>query len=49
MFINFYLFKFSFLMFVSVMIGLDKIKEIYKIVIEKKYCFYFYGDGMLIL
>ncbi len=46
---NFHLPKSSLLMLVSAMIGLEKIKEIYKIAIEKKYRFYSYGDGMLIL
>lgn len=31
------------------MVGLEKTKEIYQIAIEKKYRFYSYGDGMLIL
>ncbi|WP_158226626.1 S-adenosylmethionine:tRNA ribosyltransferase-isomerase, partial [Helicobacter pylori] len=46
---NFHLPKSSLLMLVSAMIGLEKTKEIYKIAIEKKYRFYSYGDGMLIL
>ncbi|WP_033619790.1 tRNA preQ1(34) S-adenosylmethionine ribosyltransferase-isomerase QueA [Helicobacter pylori] len=46
---NFHLPKSSLLMLVSAMIGLEKTKEIYQIAIEKKYRFYSYGDGMLIL
>ncbi|GAA9858522.1 hypothetical protein VN0622_17260 [Helicobacter pylori] len=41
--------KSSLLMLVSAMVGLEKTKEIYQIAIEKKYRFYSYGDGMLIL
>ncbi|WP_231208367.1 tRNA preQ1(34) S-adenosylmethionine ribosyltransferase-isomerase QueA [Helicobacter pylori] len=46
---NFHLPKSSLLMLVSAMVGLEKTKEIYQIAIEKKYRFYSYGDGMLIL
>ncbi|WP_408096911.1 tRNA preQ1(34) S-adenosylmethionine ribosyltransferase-isomerase QueA [Peredibacter sp. HCB2-198] len=46
---NFHLPESSLLMLVSALIGREKTLEIYKIAIEKKYRFFSYGDGMLIL
>lgn len=46
---NFHLPKSSLLMLVSSLIGREKVMELYKIAIEKKYRFFSYGDGMLIL
>ncbi|WPU63895.1 tRNA preQ1(34) S-adenosylmethionine ribosyltransferase-isomerase QueA [Peredibacter starrii] len=46
---NFHLPESSLLMLVSALIGREKALEIYKIAIEKKYRFFSYGDGMLIL
>jgi S-adenosylmethionine:tRNA ribosyltransferase-isomerase len=46
---NFHLPESSLIMLVSALIGREKTLEIYKIAIEKKYRFFSYGDGMLIL
>lgn len=46
---NFHLPQSSLLMLVSSLIGREKALEIYKMAIEKKYRFFSYGDGMLIL
>jgi S-adenosylmethionine:tRNA ribosyltransferase-isomerase len=46
---NFHLPKSSLLMLVSALIGREKTLEIYRIAVEKKYRFFSYGDGMLIL
>lgn len=46
---NFHLPESSLLMLVSALIGREKALEIYQIAIEKKYRFFSYGDGMLIL
>ncbi len=46
---NFHLPQSSLLMLVSALIGREKVLELYKIAVEKKYRFFSYGDGMLIL
>jgi S-adenosylmethionine:tRNA ribosyltransferase-isomerase len=46
---NFHLPKTSLILLVSAFVGLEKLKELYKIAIENKYRFYTYGDAMLIL
>jgi len=46
---NFHLPKTSLILLVSALVGLEKLKELYKIAIENKYRFYTYGDAMLIL
>ena len=46
---NFHLPQSSLLMLVSSLIGREKALEIYRIAIERKYRFFSYGDGMLIL
>ena len=46
---NFHLPKSTLLMLVSAMVGLDECHRIYQEAIRKKYRFYSYGDGMLIL
>jgi S-adenosylmethionine:tRNA ribosyltransferase-isomerase len=46
---NFHLPGSSLIMLVSALIGREKTLEIYKIAIEKKYRFFSYGDGMLII
>lgn len=46
---NFHLPKSTLIMLVASFIGLEKTLELYKIAVEKKYRFYSYGDGMLIL
>jgi S-adenosylmethionine:tRNA ribosyltransferase-isomerase len=46
---NFHLPQSSLLMLVSALIGREKVLELYQIAIEKKYRFFSYGDGMLIL
>ncbi|AQW83155.1 S-adenosylmethionine:tRNA ribosyltransferase-isomerase [Campylobacter pinnipediorum subsp. pinnipediorum] len=46
---NFHLPKSTLIMLVSSFIGLDETMEIYKTAIEKKYRFYSYGDGMIII
>lgn len=46
---NFHLPESSLLMLVSALIGREKTLELYKIAIEKKYRFFSYGDGMLII
>ena len=46
---NFHLPKSSLIVLVSSFIGLEKTKEIYQEAMDKKYRFYSYGDGMLIL
>lgn len=46
---NFHLPKSSLIMLVSALIGREKTLELYQIAIEKKYRFFSYGDGMLIL
>jgi S-adenosylmethionine:tRNA ribosyltransferase-isomerase len=45
---NFHVPKSSLLMLVSALVGKDKIIEIYKFAIAKKFKFYSFGDGMLI-
>ena len=45
---NFHLPQSSLLMLVSAFIGYDKMKEIYKIAVEKEYRFLSYGDAMLL-
>ncbi len=46
---NFHLPESSLLMLVSALIGREKTLEIYRVAIEKRYRFFSYGDGMLIL
>lgn len=46
---NFHLPQSSLIMLVSALIGREKALGIYKIAIEKRYRFFSYGDGMLIL
>jgi S-adenosylmethionine:tRNA ribosyltransferase-isomerase len=46
---NFHLPKSSLLMLVSALIGRKKVLELYEEAISRKYRFYSYGDGMLIL
>lgn len=46
---NFHLPKSSLIMLVSTLIGREKTLELYKGAIKKKYRFFSYGDGMLIL
>ncbi len=46
---NFHLPKSSLLMLVSSLIGREKVLELYQHAIEKRYRFFSYGDGMLIL
>lgn len=46
---NFHLPKSSLLMLVSALIGRQKVLEIYREAIERRYRFFSYGDGMLIL
>ncbi|HXH74509.1 MAG TPA: tRNA preQ1(34) S-adenosylmethionine ribosyltransferase-isomerase QueA [Bacteriovoracaceae bacterium] len=46
---NFHLPKSSLLMLVSALIGREKVLELYKEAVAKKYRFFSYGDGMLIL
>lgn len=46
---NFHLPKTTLLMLVASFVGLDETKRIYQQAIEKKYRFYSYGDGMLVL
>lgn len=46
---NFHLPKSSLLMLVSALVGREKVLELYRMAIEKKYRFFSYGDGMLIL
>ena len=46
---NFHLPKSTLIMLVASFIGIEKTLEIYKIAKEKKYRFYSYGDGMMIL
>ncbi|CBG39374.1 tRNA preQ1(34) S-adenosylmethionine ribosyltransferase-isomerase QueA [Helicobacter mustelae] len=46
---NFHLPKSSLIMLVASMVGLDTCKNLYAEAIAKKYRFYSYGDGMLIL
>ncbi len=45
---NFHLPKSSLLMLVSAFIGIEKMLQIYKYAIEKKYRFFSYGDAMLL-
>lgn len=46
---NFHLPKSTLLMLVSAIIGREKVLEIYRHAVEKRYRFFSYGDGMLIL
>ena len=46
---NFHLPQSSLIMLVSALIGREKTLDIYRIAVEKKYRFFSYGDGMLIL
>jgi len=46
---NFHLPKSSLLFLVSAFAGLDRIKEAYRVAIEKRFRFYSYGDAMLIM
>lgn len=46
---NFHVPKSSLLMLVAALVGRDKILEIYKFAIAKKFRFYSFGDGMLIV
>jgi S-adenosylmethionine:tRNA ribosyltransferase-isomerase len=46
---NFHLPKSTLIMLVASFVGLEKVKEIYQEAIDKKYRFYSYGDGMLII
>ncbi len=46
---NFHLPKSTLLMLTASFIGLEKSLEIYRAAIEQKYCFFSYGDAMLIL
>lgn len=46
---NFHLPKSTLLMLVSAIIGRDKVMELYHHAVEKRYRFFSYGDGMLIL
>ena len=46
---NFHLPRSTLLALVAAMIGLDRLKDLYRIAIEQKYRFYSYGDAMLIL
>ncbi len=46
---NFHLPKSTLLMLVSALIGLDRTREIYEHAIDKKYRFFSYGDGSLLL
>ncbi|MCS7231050.1 MAG: tRNA preQ1(34) S-adenosylmethionine ribosyltransferase-isomerase QueA [Elusimicrobiota bacterium] len=46
---NFHLPKSTNLLLVAALIGKEKLFELYKIAIEKKYKFYSYGDAMLII
>lgn len=46
---NFHLPKSTLLMLVSAMTGKDRLLELYKIAIQKKYQFFSFGDAMLIL
>ena len=45
---NFHLPKSSLLMLVSAFIGREKMMEIYRHAIDKKYRFFSYGDAMLL-
>lgn len=49
MVLNFYLLKFSLFIMVSVFGGKELICYVYDIVVKEKYCFFIYGDVMLIL
>jgi S-adenosylmethionine:tRNA ribosyltransferase-isomerase len=46
---NFHLPKSTLLMLVASFIGVDEVQRIYREAVKKKYRFYSYGDGMLIL
>ncbi len=46
---NFHLPKSTLLMLVSALIGMDRMREIYEHAIDKKYRFFSYGDGSLLL
>lgn len=46
---NFHVPKSSLLMLVAAVVGREKILEIYKLAIDKKFKFYSFGDGMMIL
>ena len=46
---NFHLPKSTLIMLVSSFVGLQEVKEIYRVAIENRYRFYSYGDAMLVL
>jgi S-adenosylmethionine:tRNA ribosyltransferase-isomerase len=46
---NFHLPKSTLLMLIASFVGLEKTLELYELAIEKRYRFYSYGDGMLII
>ncbi len=46
---NFHLPKSTLIMLIASFVGLEKTLELYNIAVEKKYRFYSYGDGMLII
>ncbi len=46
---NFHLPKSTLLMLVSSFVGVDEVQRIYKEAVQKRYRFYSYGDGMLII
>lgn len=49
MIINFYLLKFLFIMFVFVFVGREYVFFVYCYVVEEEYCFFSFGDVMLII
>jgi S-adenosylmethionine:tRNA ribosyltransferase-isomerase len=46
---NFHLPQSTLLALVAAMVGLDRLRSIYRMAIDKGYRFYSYGDAMLIL